>query len=198
MKNRRRWIWKPVVFLACLGPLLSLIYRFRTDDLGVNPVEFITHATGDWTIRILLLSLAITPLRRWFGWNELIAYRRMLGLFAFFYGCLHFAIWFWLDKSLDPAEMWADIVKRRFITAGMLGLVIMVLLAITSTKGWIRRMGRNWTRLHKFVYLSAIAGVVHYWWLVKSDIRLPALYGAITAMLLGARAWAAWRKTAVR
>lgn len=180
---------KPVVFLACLAPLASLVYRFRNDDLGANPVEFLTHATGDWALRILLLSLAITPLRRLFGWHELIAYRRMLGLFAFFYACLHFSIWFWLDKSLDPAEMWADIVKRRYITAGMLSLAIMVPLAITSTTGWIRRLGRNWGRLHQAVYISAIAAVTHYYWLVKSDIRWPAFYAAIALLLLGYRVW---------
>ena len=149
--------------------------RGLQNDLGANPIEFITHATGDWTLRFLLITLAITPLRRILNLPDLIRFRRMLGLWAFTYGCLHLTTWLWLDKFFDLHEMWADVVKRRFITAGMTGFVLMIPLAITSTAGWIRRLGgRNWQRLHRLIYVSAVAGVVHYYWLVKSDIRLPA------------------------
>jgi len=179
---------KAFVFLLCLLPLVRLAVGFYRDDLGANPIEAITHGTGDWTMRFLLLTLAITPLRRLTGQPDLITFRRMLGLFAFFYGFLHLITWAWLDKFFDPQEMWDDVVRRRFITAGMLGFVLMVPLAITSTKGWIRRLGgRRWQRLHRAVYISAAAGVVHYYWLVKSDIRLPLLYGIILAVLLALR-----------
>ncbi len=174
------------MWLACLTPLALLYYKFRTDDLGANPIEYLTHETGDWALRILLASLAITPLRR-LGFPSLIRYRRLLGLFAFFYACLHLIIWAWLDRVLDFQEMQADILKRRFITVGLLGLLLMVPLAITSTKGWIRRLGKNWQRLHRLAYFSALAGVIHYYWLVKSDIRLPALYGGILLVLMLAR-----------
>jgi methionine sulfoxide reductase heme-binding subunit len=184
---RSRWV-KVLVFAASLLPLAWLATGAYNDGLGANPIEFITRATGDWTIRFLLISLAVTPLRRLLSLPDLIRFRRMLGLFAFFYGCLHLMTWVWFDRFFDTREMWADVLKRRFITVGMLGFALMVPLAITSTAGWIRRMGgKNWQRLHRLVYASAVAGVVHYWWLVKSDIRLPALYGVILAGLL------AWR-----
>jgi sulfoxide reductase heme-binding subunit YedZ len=135
-------------------------------------------------MRFLLITLAITPTRRLFSQPDLIRFRRMLGLFAFFYGVLHFTTWLWLDKFFDPHEMWADVVKRRFITMGMLGFLAMLPLAITSTTGWIRRLGgRNWQRLHRLIYVTGIAGVIHYLWLVKSDKRMPLLYGIILATL---------------
>ncbi len=177
---------KTPVWLLCLLPLALLFYRFKTNDLTANPIEYLTHETGDWTLRILLVSLMITPLRR-LGFPTLIRFRRLLGLFAFFYGCLHLAIWAYLDQGLDLPTMWADVLKRRFITVGMLGLLLMVPLAITSTKGWIRRLGKRWQQLHRLVYVSALAGVIHYYWLVKSDIRLPATYGAILLGLLAFR-----------
>ena len=183
---RSRWS-KPVVFLGCLAPIVLLLVEAMRNGLGANPIEYITHFTGDWTLRLLLITLAITPVRKLLHQPDLIRFRRMLGLWAFFYGCLHLTTWMWLDKFFDPAEMWADVVKRRFITAGMVGFVAMVPLAITSTKGWIRRLGRNWSRLHRLIYLSALAGVIHYYWLVKSDIRLPVLYGVILVVLLGLR-----------
>lgn len=179
---------KALVFLLCLAPLALLLWKAAHRNLGANPIEFITHATGDWTLRFLLLTLAITPARRLLKTPGLIRYRRMLGLFAFFYGALHFVTYIWLDKFFDLPEMLKDVAKRRFITAGALALLAMTPLAITSTAGWIRRLGgRNWQRLHRLVYLSAAAGVVHYWWLVKSDIRAPAAYAVILALLLGLR-----------
>ena len=190
------WLKAPV-FAACLVPVLLLAIKGLRQDLGANPIEYITHATGDWTLRFLIFTLCITPLRRILNQPGLIRYRRMLGLFAFFYGCLHLTTWLWLDKFFDLHEMLADVVKRWFITAGMLGFVSMIPLAITSTRGWIQRLGgRTWQRIHRLIYLSAIAGVVHYYWLVKSDIRLPALYAAIVAVLLLWRAWySRWAKS---
>jgi sulfoxide reductase heme-binding subunit YedZ len=156
--------------------------------LGANPVEFITHATGDWTLRFLAITLAVSPLRRLLGLPELIRFRRMLGLFAFFYGCLHFTTYLWLDKFFNFDEIAKDVWKRPFITAGFLGFISMAPLALTSTAGWIRRLGgRRWQMLHRLIYISAIAGVVHYYWLVKSDVRKPLLYGAIVFVLLAER-----------
>ncbi|MEP7363968.1 MAG: protein-methionine-sulfoxide reductase heme-binding subunit MsrQ [Acidobacteriota bacterium] len=183
---RSKWT-KVAVWLACLAPALWLAYGAFTNNLGPNPIEAITRGTGDWTLRLLLTSLAITPARRLLKLPDLIRFRRMLGLWAFFYACLHLMTWVWLDKFFDPAEMWADVVKRRFVTAGMAGFLCLLPLAITSTKASIRRLGKNWQRLHRLAYVAAAAGVVHYWWLVKSDIRLPMTYGAILAALLGLR-----------
>jgi sulfoxide reductase heme-binding subunit YedZ len=192
----RRWIKIPI-FLLCLVPVLLLLWKYFHQDLGANPIEFITHATGDWTLRFLAITLAISPLRRLLGLPELIRFRRLLGLFAFFYGCLHFATYLWLDKFFDFHEIAKDVWKRPFITAGFLGFISMAPLALTSTAGWIRRMGgRRWQLLHRLIYLSAIAGVVHYYWLVKSDVRKPVLYGAIVFLLLAERAVAALRKPA--
>jgi methionine sulfoxide reductase heme-binding subunit len=187
---RSRWA-KPAVFLLCLVPFAFLAKAALRNGLGANPIEYITHFTGDWTLRFLLITLSITPFRKLLRQPDLIRFRRMLGLFAFFYGFLHLMTWMWLDKFFDPREMTADVVKRRFITAGMTGFALMIPLAVTSTQGWIRRLGKNWTRLHRLIYVSAFAGVVHYWWLVKSDIRLPLMYGVILAALLGLRAAAA-------
>jgi sulfoxide reductase heme-binding subunit YedZ len=157
--------------------------------LGANPIEFITHATGDWTLRFLAITLAITPLRKLLRLPELVRFRRMFGLFAFFYGCLHFMTYLWLDKFFSWGEIAKDVVKRPFITAGFTAFVLLIPLAVTSTAGWIRRLGgKRWQLLHRLVYVSAIAGVVHYYWLVKSDIRLPVSYGAIIGLLLAYRA----------
>jgi sulfoxide reductase heme-binding subunit YedZ len=183
------------VFLAALGPLVWLVYGVVADRLGANPIDVVTDETGTWTLRFLVLTLLVTPLRRWTGWNWLIRFRRMLGLFAFFYGSLHFLTYIWLDQFFALDDIVADIVKRPFITVGFLGFLLMVPLALTSTAGWIRRLGgRKWNLLHKLVYVSAIAGVVHYWWLVKADVSRPLRYAAIVAVLLGARAWFAWRR----
>jgi sulfoxide reductase heme-binding subunit YedZ len=185
---KRFWLskWTRVLlFSLCLAPFLNLLWRVYRNDLTANPIEFITHRTGDWTIRFLLITLAITPVRGILSQPQLIRFRRMLGLFAFFYGCLHLTTWIWLDKEFDAHEMWDDVVKRRFITAGMTGLLLMTPLAVTSTAGWVRRLGyRRWQLLHRLIYFSALAGVVHYYWLVKSDTRLPLMYGGILAVLL--------------
>ena len=183
---RSKWT-KVALWLACLAPAVWLAYGIFTNHLGPNPIEAITRGTGDWTLRILLASLAITPARRLLRQPDLIRFRRMLGLWAFFYAFLHLMTWVWLDKFFDPAEMWADVVKRKFVTAGMAGFLCLLPLALTSTTGWIRRLGKNWQRLHRLAYVAAAAGVVHYWWLVKSDIRLPAIYGAILFALLAMR-----------
>ena len=192
-----RWS-KPVVFAACLVPLGLLAAKFFGptpgdmttwgSGLGANPIEVITHSTGDWTMRFLLITLAITPLRKLTGQGWLIRYRRMAGLFGFFYGVLHFTTYIWLDKIFDVHAMVGDIAKRRFITVGLLGFVLMIPLALTSTAGWIRRLGgKRWQMLHRLIYGSAIAGVIHYTWLVKADLTKPLQYGAILAVLLGYR-----------
>jgi sulfoxide reductase heme-binding subunit YedZ len=182
------WL-KPLAFTACLAPLASLAWLAYHNDLGANPLEFITRSTGDWTLRFLLLSLAITPARRLTGISSLIRFRRMIGLFSFFYAALHLLTYLWFDQFFDTASILKDIARRPFIAAGMAGFLLLLPLALTSTAGWIRRLGgRNWQRLHRLAYLAAIAGVVHYYWLVKSDIRLPLLYAAIAAALLLFRA----------
>ena len=179
-----RWVKVPV-FALCLVPALLLGWRALNGDLGANPIEFITHWTGDWTIRFLCITLSITPLRRLLRLPDLIRFRRMLGLFGFFYASLHFLTWFVLDKFFDWNEILKDVVKRPFITAGFTAFVLLIPLAVTSTIGWIRRLGgKRWQMLHRLIYVSACAGVVHYYWLVKSDIRLPVFYGAIVAVLL--------------
>jgi sulfoxide reductase heme-binding subunit YedZ len=191
---RRRWT-KVIVFLLCLVPLGWLGWRAWNSDLTANPIEFITHFTGDWTIRLIVATLAVTPLRKLLGLPDLIRFRRMIGLFAFFYGCLHFTTYVWLDKFFDMHEILKDVAKRPYITAGFTAFVLMIPLAVTSTAGWIRRLGgKRWQRLHKLIYISGIAGVVHYYWLVKSDIRLPALYGALVGILLLYRI-AAWLRS---
>ena len=191
---RSRWT-KIAVFLLCLVPLAWLARRAWTGDLTANPIEYITHFTGDWTIRLVVATLAVTPLRRLLHQPDLIRFRRMIGLFAFFYGSLHFATWFGLDKFFDMHEILADFTKRRFIIAGLTAFLCMVPLAVTSTKGWIRRLGgRRWQSLHRLIYVTAIAAVVHYYWLVKSDVRLPLLYGSLVAILLAYRAGYWWSK----
>ena len=179
---------KAAVFTLSLCPLAWLLWGFFHNKLGGNPVEYITHSTGDWTMRFLLLTLLITPLRKFSNQQYLLRFRRMLGLYAFFYGCLHFITYLWLDQSLDLASISKDIYKRPFITAGFTAFILMVPLALTSTKKMIARLGgKNWQMLHRLIYFSAMAGVVHYWWLVKSDIRQPLLYGMLLAILLSLR-----------
>jgi sulfoxide reductase heme-binding subunit YedZ len=176
---------KAAVFAACLLPLVSLAWRALHNALTANPIEFITHATGDWTLRFLLITLGVTPVRKILKLPDLIRFRRMFGLFAFFYGCLHFTTYIWLDKFFDLAEMWKDVSKRPYITVGFTAFALLIPLAITSTAGWIRRLGgRRWQILHRAIYISAVAGVIHYYWLVKSAVIRPLTYGAIVSALL--------------
>jgi sulfoxide reductase heme-binding subunit YedZ len=183
-----RWT-KVLVFLLCLVPLFMLGWWAYRGELTANPIEFITHHTGDWTLRFLLITLTVTPLRKLANLANLIKLRRMFGLYAFFYGFLHFGItYLWLDKFFDIHEIMKDILKRPYITVGFTGYMLMVPLAITSTWGWVRRLGgKRWQRLHRLVYFSALAGVIHYYWLVKSDVREPLMYGAILAVLMAYR-----------
>jgi len=179
------------VFSLCLVPLGILVLRAVQGNLTANPIEFITHATGDWTLRFLVLTLAITPLRKTLRLPQLIRFRRMLGLFAFFYACLHFSIYIGLDQVLDFRGVWADVMKRPYITMGFTGFVLMIPLAVTSTAAMVRRLGfRRWQMLHRLIYVSAVAGVIHFYWLVKSDVHLPLIYAAIMAVLLGWRVFA--------
>ena len=179
---------KVAVFFACLAPLGFLAWDAYYGQLGANPIEKITHATGDSTLVFLLITLSVTPLRKLTKQLWLIRFRRMLGLFAFFYGSLHLMTYVWLDKFFDVHEMLTDIAKRKFITAGMTAFFLMIPLALTSTTWAIRRLGgRNWNLLHRLIYFSAIAGVVHYIWLVKADLRKPLQYAFVLALLLGYR-----------
>lgn len=177
-------ITKLLIFLGALVPLARLVWKFFHQALGANPVEVITHSTGDWTLILIMTTLSITPLRKLTKQYWLIGVRRMIGLFAFFYGCLHFTTYLWLDKFFDVHEMIKDIAKRPFITMGFFAFVCMIPLAITSTQGWIRRLGKNWQRLHRLIYLTGIGGVVHYIWLVKADLRKPLQYACVLAILL--------------
>ncbi len=178
-------ITKIVIFLAALVPLERLAWKAFHDGLGANPVEVITHSTGDWTLILIITTLSITPLRKLTKQHWLIGVRRMIGLFAFFYGCLHFTTYIWLDKFFDVHEMIKDVYKRPFITAGFTAFVLMIPLALTSTKGWIRRLGgKNWQRVHRLIYVTGIAGVVHYIWLVKADLRKPLQYAFVLSVLL--------------
>jgi methionine sulfoxide reductase heme-binding subunit len=176
---------KPVVFLACLAPLAWLVWRALHNALGANPIEAITHFTGDCTLTFLLITLAITPLRKLTRQYWLINFRRMLGLFAFFYGTLHLMTWVGLDKFFDVHEMLADVAKRRFITVGMTAYALMIPLALTSTKWSIRKLGgKRWQALHRLIYFSAAGGVIHYIWLVKADLKKPLEYAAILTVLM--------------
>jgi methionine sulfoxide reductase heme-binding subunit len=193
---RKKWAKIPVWILS-LAPVAYLGWRAWNQDLTANPIEYITHFTGDWTIRFLVFTLAISPLRKLLRMPDLIKFRRLIGLFAFFYGMLHFSTYLGVDKFFDFHEIWADVAKRPYITMGFAGFVCMIPLAITSTTGWIRRMGgKRWQMLHRLVYASAIAGVIHYYWLVKSDIRQPRMYAILVGALLAYRAvvWLMGRK----
>jgi methionine sulfoxide reductase heme-binding subunit len=186
---------KATVFLLGLIPLAILVWKIIHNNLGANPVEFVEHWTGDWTMRFVIITLCITPLRKMLRVPQLIRFRRMLGLFAFFYACLHFSTWVGLDRFFNLAEMWADVEKRRFITVGFAAFVLLIPLAVTSTRGWIRRLGgKRWQWLHRAIYLSAILGVIHYAWLVKSDEHKPLQYAAMVAALLAWRIGAWIRK----
>lgn len=182
---------KPAVFAAALLPLAWLVYGAVTDQLGANPIERITHVTGEWALRLLLVSLAVTPLRRLFGWNGLIAYRRMLGLFAFFYASLHLAIYLVIDLGGFWSQILTEIARKPFITVGFLAWLLLIPLAVTSTKGMMRRLGRHWQRLHRLVYVCAALAALHFLWQVKYGETIaalePVVYAAIFILLMLAR-----------
>jgi sulfoxide reductase heme-binding subunit YedZ len=175
---------KPFVFAAALIPLARLGLKAYNSALGANPIQVITWSTGTWTLVFLMLTLAITPLRKLTRQYWLIQFRRMLGLFAFFYGCLHFTTYIWLDQFFDVHSMLKDIAKRPFITVGFTAFVLLIPLALTSTQSSIRRLGKRWLALHRLIYLTAVLGVIHYIWLVKADLRKPLIYATILAILL--------------
>jgi sulfoxide reductase heme-binding subunit YedZ len=195
-----RFVWKPVAFVLCLVPgLLLLGGTFEiTGTLGANPVEEIQDRLGNWGLRFIMISLAVTPLRRLTGWNWLLRFRRMLGLYAFFYTLLHFLVWLILDQGVLWSAIVEDIVERPFITIGFAALLILAMMAATSTNGMRRRLGRRWQQLHYGAYVVGVLGVWHYWWQVKKDIREPLIYAAILAVLLGLRLWFRYRRTAHR
>ncbi len=188
MTRKRIAVIKVFVWVACLTPLLRLGWKGLTGGLGANPIEFITLSTGTWTLVFLLATLAITPLRRLSGQSWLIRFRRLVGLFAFFYGVLHFITYIWLDKFFDVRDMVKDVAKRPFITAGFLAFLLLIPLAATSTAGAIRWMGgKRWQLLHRLIYVSGASAVIHFWWKVKADVRKPAIYAAVLGILLGLR-----------
>lgn len=188
-----RFVVKPLVFLACLSPALLVVHAivFDAAALGANPVEEILDRFGNWALRFIMIALAVTPVRRISGWNWLSRFRRMLGLFAFFYALMHFLTWFVLDQGLLLSAILEDIVKRPFITVGFAAILLLLALAITSFTAIRRRMGRRWQVLHNSVYLIGGLGVWHYWWQVKKDITEPLIYATVLAVLLGMRIW--WR-----
>jgi methionine sulfoxide reductase heme-binding subunit len=190
---KRSNVLKAVLFVSALVPAAMLVAGLFTDDLGANPIEYITHETGWFALAFLTASLAITPLRRVTHWHEAIRLRRMLGLFAFFYASLHLLTWFVFDHTLDFGGMVEDVVKRPYITVGMSAFLLMLPLAITSNAAMIRRLGRKWQLLHRLAYGAAVAAVVHFWWLVKADIREPQRWALVLSVLLGMRAWWTFR-----
>jgi methionine sulfoxide reductase heme-binding subunit len=190
---------KAIVFALCLVPALRLAWLASQHGLGANPIEYITRSTGWWTLSLLAMTLAVTPLRRWSNWSWLLRLRRMLGLFAFFYASLHFMIYIWLDQFFDWPGVAKDVIKRPFITIGFAAFVLLIPLAATSTNKMVKRLGaQRWQWLHRVVYVIATCGVIHFWWLVKKDIREPLLFAAIIGTLLGARVWFAKRNKAGR
>ena len=185
-------VTKPLVFLLCLLPLAHLLagaFSIAGQGLGANPIEELLHALGRWGLKLLLLTLTITPLRRWTGWNWLIRFRRMLGLFTFFYIVLHFLVYAVLDQGLDLEAIVEDVLKRPYITLGMAGLSMLIPLAVTSTKGMMRRLGKRWQKLHRLIYVIAVVAVWHFYWQVKLDTLEPILYALVLAGLLGVRVY---------
>ena len=183
-----------MLFVACLGPLAYIAWKLATNRLGANPIRELEIETGLWTLRLLAVTLAITPFRRAFGWNWLVKYRRMLGLFTFAYACVHLSMWVGVDWFFAWSDMWGEIVKHKYILIGMTTWLIMLPLALTSTKGSVRRLGKRWTTLHRLVYAAAITGTIHYLWAVKKDTFFPLVYLAAFVLLLGYRVIAAARK----
>jgi len=195
---RQTSLIKAIVFLAALIPLARMVYLTVTGQL-VEPLEFITRSTGDWTLYFLCITLAVTPLRRFSKWNWLVKLRRMLGLFMFFYGVLHFMTFLWFDHFFDLAEMWKDVLRRPFITVGFIAFVLLIPLAATSTNAMIRRLGgKRWQWLHRLIYVIAPLAILHFWWMKagKHNFTEPIIYGTILAVLLGLRAFWALRKQA--
>ena len=181
---------KPVVFVAALSPLGVLVYNFMTNNLSANPLDDITDTTGTWTLRFLMITLAITPLTKVTGYGIISQLRRMLGLYAFFYSAMHFMTYLWFDKFFEWEEILVDVPKRPFITVGFTSLVLMIPLAVTSWDRMVKWMGgKRWKRLHRLIYVVATGGVIHYLWLVKADIQRPVIYAIILTLLLGYRLW---------
>lgn len=192
-----RYVLKPLAFALGLSPAVLLAWHAVAGTLGANPLEAVTHGTGDWALRFLLITLAVTPTRALTGWNPIVRFRRMVGLFAFFYASLHLLTYLWFDQFFSWPAILADIPKRPFITAGMAAFLVLVPLALTSTTGMIRRLGgRRWQLLHRLVYAAAAVGVIHFWWLVKADTTRPKVYAVLLAVLLLARATVAWQRRA--
>lgn len=199
MSRQGRIILKAAVWSVCLFPLGLLLYQFQTDNLGVNPIDYVTRTLGDWTLRILLASLALTPVRLLCGISWQMSLRRLLGLFAFFYASVHFSVWIVLDHFFDWEQMGADVVKRPYITVGVLALILLVPLAATSTTRMVKRLGgHNWRRLHKLVYLIGVLAVLHYLWLAKKGVNDPFLYAGVLGVLLGIRLMDWGRRVAKR
>lgn len=196
VSGRLRRLAKPAVFLLCLVPVGVMVYDALTGHLEAEPIKDLTHRTGTWGITFITATLAVTPLRRVTGWNRLQSYRRMLGLFAFFYLGLHFLVYLVLDQFFDWHTIVKDIAKRPYITVGFTGLMLLVPLAVTSTKGWVRRLGRRWVALHALIYVTALAGIVHFTWSQKKDITRPTRYGVVLVALLATRLVpkGAWRR----
>jgi sulfoxide reductase heme-binding subunit YedZ len=186
-------VFRWTIFAAALVPAAALVYWLFTGNLTANPIDFITDTTGTTALVCLVLTLTITPLRRLTRWNELVKLRRMLGLFAFFYACLHVSTWVVLDWFFDIESMAADVFKRPFITMGMTTFLLLLPLALTSTAGMIRRLGRRWTQLHRLVYVAAITAIIHFWWVVKADFREPRWFAVAITVLLAFRVWWTWR-----
>lgn len=184
-----RFAIKPAVFLLSLLPVAWLVWGAVTDTLGSNPVETMTRETGQWSLRFLLITLAVTPLRQLSGQSWLLRLRRMLGLFAFFYALLHFITYIWFDQYFDWAEIGRDILKRPFITVGFTAFVLLIPLALTSTNRMMKRLGKNWKKLHQLVYVIPALGALHFLWLVKADTREPLIYIALFLLLMAYRAW---------
>lgn len=181
-------ILKVVLFILSLGPFVWLAVAAFTDNLGANPVEYLTRATGTWTLVFLCITIGITPVRKVSGWNWLTLYRRMFGLYAFFYVCLHFTTYIWFDQDFDVQSIIKDVIKRPFITVGFAAFLLLIPLAITSSNWMVKKMGaKRWQALHRAVYLICVLGVVHYWWLVKRDLTQPIIYGSVVALFLVAR-----------
>ncbi len=193
--NQVAWI-KAGVFALCLVPFARLVYGGFANSLGANPIESITRSTGWWTLFFLMLTLAVTPLRKLSGANWLLRLRRMLGLFAFFYVSAHFITFIWFDHWFDVGEIFKDVLKRPFVTVGFAAFLLFLPLAFTSTNAMMRKLGRNWQRLHRLIYAIAILGVIHFWWLVKRDLTEPIVFALVLAVLLGFRLY--WRASEAR